>query len=270
MNRVRLSGFLLIAVVFCIAALAVAAEPLKESFDQTYPLAAGGRIALSNVNGSVQVNVWDQATVRVQAVKEADTREDLDKLRIEVRATASSVNIETRYPESRSTTDSAHTHTHQPHSSGSGHRHLSVEYTLTVPKGAALDKVELVNGSLTVSGLGGEVNAELVNGEAKLTGLAGNVSVEAVNGEVTVELEKLDARQRVKLETVNGEIELRLAAGVAADVAAETVNGQLSNDFGIPVNKHEHVGADMTGSIGSGGGDIRLETVNGKIRVVKK
>ncbi|MCJ7441339.1 MAG: DUF4097 family beta strand repeat-containing protein [Thermoanaerobaculaceae bacterium] len=254
MNRVKLSGFLLIPVVFCIAALALAAEPLRENFDQTYPLAAGGRIALSNVNGSVQVNVWDQATVRVQAVKEADTREDLDKLRIEVRNTASAVNIETRYPDS----------------SGSGHRHLSVEYTLTVPKGAALDKFELVNGSLTVSGLGGEVNAELVNGEAKLTGLAGNVSVEAVNGEVTVELEKLDARQRVRLETVNGGIELRLAAGVAADVAAETVNGHLSNDFGIPVNKHEHVGADMTGSIGSGGGDVRLETVNGKIRVVKK
>ena len=242
---------LLIPVALCIAGLALAGEPYRENFDQTYPLAAGGRVALENVNGSVVVNVWDQATVRVQAVKEADTREDLADLRIEVKAAAGRVEVETRYPEG-------------------SHGHLSVEYTLTVPKGAALDKVELVNGNFTVSGLGGEVNAELVNGEAKLTGLAGNVSVEAVNGEVVVELEKLDARQRVKLETVNGGIELRLAAGVAADVAAETVNGHLSNDFGIPVNKHEHVGADMTGSIGSGGGDVRLETVNGKIRVVKK
>lgn len=226
-------------------------------------------MALSNVNGSVVVNVWDQATVRVQAVKEADTREDLDSLRIEVKTTANAVDIETRYPESRSTTDSAHTHTHQPHSSGSGRRHLSVEYTLTVPKGATLDKVDLVNGDLTVSGLGGEVNAELVNGEAKLTGLAGNVSVEAVNGEVTVELEKLDSRQRVKLETVNGAIELRLGPGVAADVEAETVNGHLSNDFGLTVTKHEFAGANMTGSIRTGGGVVRLETVNGAIKVRK-
>jgi DUF4097 and DUF4098 domain-containing protein YvlB len=254
MKRAKSYGLLLIPVVFCIAALALAEERLRENFDQTYPLAAGGRVSLSNVNGGVLVNVWDQATVRVQAVKEADTREDLEDLRIEVRTKANAVDIETRYPESRR----------------SGHRHLSVEYTLTVPKGAALDKFELVNGSLTVSGLGGEVNAELVNGEAKLTGLAGNVSVEAVNGEVTVELEKLDPRQRVKLETVNGGIELRLAAGVAADVEAETVNGHLSNDFGITVTKHKYVGADMTGSIGSGGGEVRLNTVNGKIRVVKK
>ena len=60
------------------------------------------------------------------------------------------------------------------------------------------------------------------------------------------------------------------AAGVAADLEAETVNGHLSNDFGIPVNKHKYVGADMTGSIGSGGGEVRLNTVNGKIQVVKK
>jgi len=254
MNRAKSVGLLLVPVALCIAGLALGAEPVRENFDQTYPLAAGGRVALSNVNGSVQVSVWDQATVRVQAVKEADTREDLDNLRIEVRNTASAVSIETRYPESR----------------GSEHRHLSVEYTLTVPKGAALDKVELVNGALTVSGLGGEVDAELVNGQAKLMGLAGNVSVETVNGQVTVELEKFAAGQRVKLETVNGEIELRLAAGVAADLQAETVNGHLSNDFGVPVNKHKYVGADMTGSIGTGGGDVRLETVNGKIQVVKK
>jgi DUF4097 and DUF4098 domain-containing protein YvlB len=251
MNRGKSGALLLIPVAFCIAALAFAAEPYRESFDQSYPLVAGGRIALSNVNGSVQVNVWDQATVRVQAVKEAESREDLEKLRIEVKNSASTVEIETRYPHG-------------------DHGHLSVEYTLTVPKGAALDRFELVNGSLTVSGLGGEVKAKLVNGEAKLTGLAGNVNVHSVNGEVTVELEKLSAGQRVELETVNGGIELRLAATVSAEVRAETVNGHLSNDFGVPVNKHKFVGADMTGSIGSGGGDVRLETVNGKIRVVKR
>ena len=251
MNRGKSGALLLIPVVSCIAALAFAAEPYRQTFDQTYPLATGGRIALSNVNGSVQVNVWDQATVHVQAVKEAESREELEKLRIEVKSSASTVEIETHYPHG-------------------DHGHLSVEYTLTVPKGAALDGFELVNGSLTVSGLGGEVRAKLVNGAAKLTGLAGNVSVHSVNGEVTVELEKLAASQRVELETVNGGIELRLAAGVSAQVEAETVNGHLSNDFGVPVNKHKYVGADMTGSIGSGGGEVRLKTVNGKIQVVKK
>ncbi len=248
----RVAG-VLVGVLLCVAGLAVAAEPYKENFDQTYPIAANGRVSLSNVNGSVQIAVWDQNTVRVQAVKEAESSEDLANLRIEVKATASSVAIETRYP-------SMHTSRH----------HLSVEYTLTVPKAASLDKFELVNGRLTAAGIGGELKARLVNGEAKLTGLTGSINVHAVNGAVEVELDKLDRGQQVELETVNGPIELRLPATVAAEVHAKTVNGNLSNDFGVPVNKHEYVGADMTGSIGSGGGDVRLQTVNGKIRLVKR
>jgi DUF4097 and DUF4098 domain-containing protein YvlB len=250
MNRFRSGGLLLVPVALCIAGLALGAEPYRETFDQSYPLVAGGRVALSNVNGSVRVNVWDQNTVHVRAVKEAESKGDLEALRIEVEHSANSVDIKTHYPHG-------------------DHGHLSVEYTLTVPKGATLDSFRLVNGGLTVAGLGGEVTAKLVNGVAKLTGLAGNVNVHTVNGGVNVELEKLGAGQRVELETVNGAIELRLAPTVAADARAETVNGHLSNEFGVPVNKHKYVGADMTGSIGSGGGELRLETVNGSIRVGK-
>jgi DUF4097 and DUF4098 domain-containing protein YvlB len=240
----------LIAVFLCLAALALAGEPYRETFDQSYPLAAGGRVSLSNVNGGVQVNVWDQNSVRVQAVKEAESREEMEQLRIEVSATSSSVAIETRYP----------------HGS---HNHLSVEYTLTVPKGVSLDTVELVNGGLTVTGLGGGVRAKLVNGHATLSGLAGDVQVHTVNGRQDVEVQQLSAGQRVELQTVNGSVELRLAPGVAAEVEAKTVNGHLSNDFGLAVHKHEFVGADMNGAIGSGGGRVKLESVNGGIRLVK-
>jgi DUF4097 and DUF4098 domain-containing protein YvlB len=240
----------LIPTLLCAAALAFGDEPLRETFDQSYPIAAGGRVSLSNVNGGVQVNVWDQNTVRVQAVKEGESREELDSLRIEVSASASSVAVTTRYPEG-------------------SHNHLSVEYTLTVPKGVALDTIELVNGGLTVAGLGGEVRAKLVNGEAKLSGLAGNVEVHTVNGEQQIELQQLSSGQKVELQTVNGSVELRLAPSVAAEVEAKTVNGHLSNDFGLPVNKHEFVGADMNGSIGSGGGRLHLESVNGAIRLTR-
>jgi DUF4097 and DUF4098 domain-containing protein YvlB len=250
MRRSRCLLLSLIPMLLCVAGLALADEPYRETFDQTYPIAAGGRASLSNVNGDVQVNVWDQNTVRVQAVKEAESREDLDALRIEVSAAASSVRVETHYP--RNT-----------------HSHLSVEYTLTVPKGVSLDDIDLVNGGLTVSGLGGGVHAKLVNGAAKLTGLAGEVVVHTVNGEQEVELDRLSSGQRVELHTVNGSIELRLAPSVSADVEAKTVNGHLSNDFGLPVHKHEYVGADMGGAIGSGGGRVELKSVNGAIRVTK-
>ena len=250
MNRTRLACLLLTPAALVLTSLAAAAEPYRETFDQSYNLAPGGRVALTNVNGDVQVGVWDQPTVRVQAVKEADTPEGLEKLRIEVAASASAVEIQTRYP--RHTDD-----------------HLSVAYTLTVPRDAALDTFELVNGGLSAGGVLGKVRARLVNGEARLAALAGDVDVHTVNGELSIELARLDPARQVELETVNGSVELRLPAAAGADVHAETVNGHLGNDFGIAVNKHEHVGADMIGAIGGGGASVKLRSVNGTIRLTK-
>ena len=53
----------------------------------------------------------------------------------------------------------------------------------------------------------------------------------------------------------------------SADVRAETVNGRISNDFGIEVHKGKYVGSSMNGAVGAGGPTIELETVNGAIHL---
>jgi len=257
MTRSKWAASILILPILCVAAVALAAAPYSEAFDQTYDIAADGRVSLENVNGGVVVNVWDRNAVRVQATKEADSREDLEKLRIEVGSSTSGVRIVTRMPENDGLW-------------GSHHQHLSVEYTLTVPRGASLDKVDLVNGSLTISGLTGLLRAELVNGDVKATALAGSIDLDTVNGAVEVELDKVGSGQRLALESVNGSVELRLPASASADVRAETVNGGIANDFGLEVIKHEDAGKELAGAIGGGGADILLETVNGRIRLLKR
>jgi hypothetical protein len=250
MRRTGSIAFSVVPLLLSAAGLAFAGGPYRDTFDQTYPLDATGRVALSNVNGSVQVDVWDQDAVRVQAVKKAESWHELKQLKIEVTSTPSFVKIETHYP------------------SGT-HSHLSVEYTLTVPWGAVLDTIEVVNGGLTVADLGGDLVATVVNGQANLTGLGGDIEVCTVNGRQHVELELLSYCQRVELETVNGPIDVRLGPSVSAQVRAEAVIGPISNEFGLPVSKHGYLGAVMIGSIGSGGGKLRLKTVNGAIHVGK-
>src|SRR5918998_1763605 len=73
---------------------------LTEEFHQTYPLAAGGRLSLSNINGAVKVQVWERPEVRVDAVKRAYTAERLREAQIKVDATSNRVRIETEYPDS--------------------------------------------------------------------------------------------------------------------------------------------------------------------------
>ena len=246
-----------LALILMLAApLALAGEAAQETFNQTYPIDGKGLVSLDNVNGDVTVTAWDRPEVRVEAIKRCETPKGLEGLKIDVSATASQVRISTRYPESRGWFG--------------GHESCSVSYTLAVPSGIELDKVELVNGDLRVTGVAGGVRAETVNGTVEVRDVAGDIRLETVNGGVDVVCATTGASQRIEAESVNGGIEVRLPAQASARVHAETVNGRISNDFGMEVNKHQFVGSDLSGTIGGGAAEVRLETVNGAIRILKK
>src|SRR5690349_24072017 len=73
---------------------------ISKEFNQTYPLQPGGTFELQNVNGTVDVQVWDRDEVEVRAVKTAKRKEsDLELVAIDVDAKASSVSVTTRYPQ---------------------------------------------------------------------------------------------------------------------------------------------------------------------------
>lgn len=239
------------------AGAALAREPFTETFDKTFPLAAGGRVALENVNGSVVIDVWERAEVRVHAVKSASSEDLLSRLKVAVDARPNEVRIETDYPERESRGFFSH----------GSHDQMEVEYTLTVPRSAVLSEIDLVNGSLEITGVQGGTKAETVNGAITARGLAGEIDISTVNGAIDVEIDALTAADRVQLESVNGHVELYLAPSVGADIAAETVNGRIRTDLGLDVRKHKYVGSDMKGSIGGGGARIELSTVNGGITV---
>jgi DUF4097 and DUF4098 domain-containing protein YvlB len=232
-------------------------DELIENFSQTYPLTPTGRVNIVNINGDVRVNVWDQNTVKVDAVKRAYSSQRLSEVTIDVQSASDILQIKTKYPEDRNY-------------SGRNREDgwASVEYTLTLPRRAQLDGAELVNGSLDVQGVQGQVRASLVNGNVKASGLGGEVKLSTVNGAVEATVAGVEKeRGGVQLSSVNGSIVLVLPDGANADVRASTVHGAITNDFGLKVEDGEYVGHSMSGQIGSGGGRIRLNNVNGSIAV---
>ena len=243
------------ALVLLWVGLAAAADN-TETFDQTYPLAADGRVSVENINGDLNVEVWDRNEVHVVALKEAESAEALEGLKVNVDASANSLSIETKYPSSDGWGFWKR-----------GHGHMEVTYTLTIPRGARVSGVDLVNGSMSVSGVEGGVEAETVNGAIRARSVRGLVELSTVNGTLEVEYGQLERTDRIHLESVNGTIELTLPKSTGAEIQAETVNGSIRNDFGIEVKKGRWVGSSMRGTIGNGGGDVSLETVNGAIRV---
>jgi DUF4097 and DUF4098 domain-containing protein YvlB len=228
---------------------------LTEEFHHTYPLAAGGRIELDNINGAVHITAWDQNQVKVDAVKYANSKERLDEAKIEVESDSNSVSIRTKYRD----------HDHTWNNNG-WNNPASVEYTLMVPRGARLDEIQLINGPLDIHGVVGEVRASCINGRMVAQGLQGRVELESVNGRMEVQFDRL-GESPIELSSVNGGLELTLPSDAKAEVEASTVSGGIDNDFGVHVNHHRWVGHDMRGELGGGGTRIKLSNVNGHIEI---
>lgn len=253
----------LAAVVLLFAFSASAGMKYEETVDKSFPLAPGGSVSLDNVNGDVTIEVWESAEVRVYAVKRASSQELLDRLEVEIEASSKSVRIDTKYPNNRRNRD----HEDGDHDDHGYRGSSQVEYTLTIPRTAIVDGVDLVNGNLLIDGAEAGVDAEAVNGNIVVRNGSGSFDIETVNGNIEVYASRLGSEDEVNLESVNGKIDLYLAASSAAEIRAESLNGRLENDFGIAVHKGKYVGADFKGSVGGGGSEIDLETVNGAISV---
>jgi hypothetical protein len=87
---------------------------------------------------------------------------------------------------------------------------------------------------------------------------------------VRADFDRLEAGSKISLETVNGKVNLLLPSDANATLKADSVNGNITNDFGLPVRKGKYVGRDMYGRLGNGDVQIRLESVNGGLTVSRK
>src|SRR5215469_7863967 len=204
MNRQRKSATWLgatLGTLFALLAFALGAHAadrrgsLTEEFHQTYTISADGRIELDNINGDVRISSWDRNEVKVDAVKYADTKDELDEATIEVGSGKDYVSIRTRYRD-------------QHGWNWGSHRNApSVEYTLTVPRSARLDSIKLINGSLDVTGVSGEVRASCINGRLEAHDLSGRAELSTINGRLEANFGPLSG-QSVELNSVNGSVDL--------------------------------------------------------------
>ncbi|HET9526221.1 MAG TPA: DUF4097 family beta strand repeat-containing protein [Pyrinomonadaceae bacterium] len=234
------------------------AQHLTEEFHQTYPLSATGRVVLTNINGGVKIKVWDRAAVQVDAIKKAYRRERLAEAQIQVVSTEENIRIKTEYPDQNQTFRSGEGRYDNP---------AIVEYSLTVPRKAVLESIELVNGSIDIQGVEGNVKASSINGPVTARGLLGEAKLSTVNGPLQATFTELDESKPISLGSVNGSVTIIIPSNANASVRASTVHGNISNDFGIQVKHGEYVGHSLDGQIGAGGPRLKLTNVNGGIRI---
>ncbi len=229
-----------------------------EKFEQTYPLNANGRVSVSNVNGSITIETWDANQVKLEVTKIADTKERLAEAEVKIDSKPDAFSVETDYTNQRN---------------GNNWRNngrLEVQYRLTVPKNAVLNEIETVNGSISITNANNTTKASAVNGTIRATNLRGAATLSTVNGTVEADFDQLQTGSKISLNTVNGTVNLTIPSDANATLRADSVNGNISNDFGLPVRKGQYVGRDLYGKVGNGDVQIRLNSVNGGLSIKRK
>ncbi|HEY3119590.1 MAG TPA: DUF4097 family beta strand repeat-containing protein [Vicinamibacteria bacterium] len=224
-------------------------------------LSPGQTLEVKGVNGNIDATAAAEGEVRVTR---RSRRSDAAAVEVKVVEHAGGVTICAVYPTPEGSA---------PNECVPGHggrmntrdNDVEVNFTVAVPAGARF-VARTVNGSVGAASLSGDVDAHTVNGSVTVS-TGGNVEAQTVNGAISASAGRADWSGLADFRTVNGSITVALPADTSAEVEAQTVNGEIVTDFPISVQKLSR--HSLHGTIGGGGRQLRMQTVNGAVRLRK-
>jgi len=275
-------------------------DAFQAHFEHRYDLQPGARLNLENVNGSVEIEGWDQNAIEITGVRFASSQQLLDEVRIDIRHTPDSVDIRTVRP-------------------SGGFGGTGARYTIHVPRMTVVDRIVTSNGpillrditvspqtdrsrfqtanlrtsnaSIRAANVQEAVEARTSNGPVDLDNVEGQATAETSNGRITIRLDhpaatplrattsngpieitlRSEPKDNIRAETSNGSITLSLPAATGAQLRADTSNAEISTDFelGNHFEATNHPENHVHGTLGNGGPAIELSTRNGRISVLK-
>jgi len=272
---------------------ATQADSRTPQTDQTVPVSRGARLTVDNFAGEVNVRTWNRDSLRVQA-------RHASRVRVHVRATDSGVRIG---------------------SSAERGPTGSVDYEITVPpwmpiridgqftfvtiegtqadvsvetvrgdvivRGGSGVLVRSVEGTVTVEGASGRINASSVNEGVVIDGASGEIVADAVNGPIS--MSRIDASSveagtvngsisydgsaaaggRYRLTSHNGRITVAVPESSNASFAVRTYNGGFNSELPVKGEGNVRQGRRVVYTLGNGSAEFELETFAGSIRLRK-
>jgi Putative adhesin len=225
-------------------------------------VAAGRTVEIRGINGRVEATPAAGGEVEVSAAKHG-RRSSPAEVRVEVIEHAGGVTICAVYP----SRDASNPNVCAPGGGGRmnvENNDVQVDFTVRVPAGVRFHGLT-VNGDVEARGLGADVEAKTVNGNINVS-TGGLVSAKTVNGSITAALGRADWTGSLEFATVNGGIELSLPASLSTEIEVGTLNGEIQSDFPLTVTGR-FSRRRLTGTIGGGGRELSLKTVNGSVHL---
>jgi hypothetical protein len=206
-------------------------------------------------NGGIRVRGTSGSTTRVRfrIVGNARDERDARDLVNDVRITTNGGRIRVTGPDSRD------------------EQWWNVQVEIETPRDTPL-ALSTRNGGIALEGMSGRSRFETSNGGVSLVDVSGDVQGRTTNGGLRVILDGSRWEgEGLNVETTNGGVHMELPAGYNAELHTETRNGGLSIDFPVTVTgRLSDTRRRIDTTIGSGGAPLRVRTVNGGVRIVRR
>lgn len=239
-------------------------------------------VDVRTISGSIRVVASDRSDVALEAVRTVRARsaDDLETANREVRIDfmdgAASVGAVVR-------TNGVTCGDSSSRDGWRGRPRYEVDYafTLQVPRRVALRLCTINGDAVAVEGTEGDFEIDNINGEISLRNMRGSGTAETINGDLVASFAEAP-REDSFLKTLNGNLDATFPASLSADLLLKTFNGDLWTDFDVQVLPQKPAEAQRRNGgfvyrsdgsarvrVGKGGPELRLETFNGDVRVLR-
>ncbi len=199
-----------------------------EQVDRTISIPGNGTLRLKNFSGNVRIVAGSGRDVVMKATRRA-TRERLDRIKLEVSTSGSTVTIDANKQDERNRDRNNNV--------------VDTAFELQVPASITLD-VEVFSSDVTVDG---------VTGDQKIHSFSG-------------EIEVLNPRGPIDAETFSADIRLTVGRDARGSVSFSTFSGEV--DTTLPISSTSWRRRDVEGTLPGGAGPrMKFHTFSGDLKI---
>ena len=246
--------------------------------------AAGNKLSVYNVHGSVTVQGYEGEEIRITAIEEINgsgrevelAKEELS-LRVEQEGSLVLIYLDAPFITINRKGDRIQ---YRMDRRDNDYDFL-FDITVRVPKNTQIYASTINRGTVTVENTNREVSASNVNGQIQLSNISGATKAHTVNGNITATYSASPGADS-NYQTINGTIEVNYPESLSADIRFKSMHGELYTDFSNTQRLKVQVNKDVSSKrgkttyrldrfapirIGAGGPTYSFEVLNGDVYV---
>jgi hypothetical protein len=243
--------------------LAASIASSEQVLNDSYALSPGARVEVSGINGPVEIATSDNNVAEIHIENNVSDASELENHRITVDRAADHLVV-------------------RAENRGGGYRgflrwltgrggnskgSVAQRVVLKVPRQVTV-AVRGINGEVKIGEVEGAVKVSGINGAVTVARASGRADLSSVNGNVTFAMSRLED-EGVRVNGINGSIELKLATDVNADLNVSGLSGGVTYDLkNVTVDDEDSNNrSKLNARIGTGGAPIKISGIHGSVHL---